>query len=149
MACEGLFLVFRVTPFARDIARSLLKEPKIYFYDTALVEGDRGAKLENLVAVSLLKDLWGRNDYLGEKWRLHYLRTKEGKETDFALVKNERIERILECKLSDNRPDKNLVYFSKKYSLSAIQLVLNARNDHLDSDIEVRKADTWLSGLFL
>ncbi len=146
---EGMFLLFRVTPFARDIARSLLKEPKIYFFDTALVEGDRGVRFENLVAVSLLKHISGLNDYRGEKWRLHYLRTKEGKETDFALVRDDRIQQIIECKLSDCRPDKNLVYFSQKYSLSATQLVCNTRHDQQFENIEIRKADDWLAGLFL
>src|SRR4029077_5708042 len=50
---EALFVVFKVTPYSKNIARSLLKEPKLYFFDTALVQGDDGAKLENIVAVSL------------------------------------------------------------------------------------------------
>jgi len=37
---EELYIIFRVTPFTGNIARSILKEPKIYFFDTALVEGD-------------------------------------------------------------------------------------------------------------
>jgi predicted AAA+ superfamily ATPase len=146
---EGLFLVFRVTPFSRDIARSLLKEPKVYFYDSAMVDGDSGARLENLVAVSLLKDLWGRNDYLGEQWCLHYLRTKEGRETDFALVKDERIHQLVECKSTDSKPDKNLLYFSSKYSLKATQLVRNLRNDHSVGEIEMRNTERFLKGLFL
>ena len=146
---EALFLVFRVPPFSRDIARSLLKEPKIYFYDTAMVNGDAGARLENLVAVSLLKDLLGRNDYLGERWRLHYLRTKEGRETDFALIKDERIHQIIECKSSDGRPDKNLFHFSSKYSLRAIQLVGNLRNDQMVRNIEMRNTGRFLEELFL
>jgi len=36
---EALYIVFRVTPFSHNIARSLLKEPKIYFFDTGLVKG--------------------------------------------------------------------------------------------------------------
>jgi uncharacterized protein len=146
---EGLFLVFRVTPFSRDIARSLLKEPKIYFYDTAMVNGDNGARLENVVAVSLLKDLWGRSDYLGEEWRLHYLRTKEGVETDFALVSNERIRHIIECKTTAGKVDKNLLYFSSKYSLKATQLCFNFRNDHTVGGIEMRSTGHFLEELFL
>jgi predicted AAA+ superfamily ATPase len=146
---EGLFLAFRVTPYSKDIARSLLKEPKIYFYDTAFVQGDSGAKLENLVAVSLLKDIWGRNDYLGEQWRLHYLRTKDGKETDFALIKNERIVQIIECKNSDHKPDQNLLYFSSKYSLNAIQLVRNLRNESMMNGIELRNTEKFLAQLLI
>ena len=114
-----------------------------------MVNGDSGAQLENLTAVSLLKDIWGRNDYLGEQWRLHYLRTKEGRETDFALVKNERICQIIECKNSDNKPDKNLHYFSKKYSLKATQLVKNIRNDHTAGGIEIKNAKMFLESLLL
>ena len=39
---EALFIVFRVTPFHHNIARSLLKEPKLYFYDTGMIKGDDG-----------------------------------------------------------------------------------------------------------
>jgi len=146
---EGMFLVFRVTPYSRDIARSLLKEPKIYFYDTAMVSADGGARLENLVAVSLLKDLWGRNDYLGEEWRLQYLRTKEGKETDFALVRDDRISHIIECKTSEGTPDGNLIYFSSKYSLTATQLSVTLRNDCTVRGIEMRSTARFLEELFL
>jgi hypothetical protein len=146
---EGLFLIFRVTPYSRNIARSIMKEPKVYFYDTGLVTGDEDAKFENFVAVSLLKDLWGRIDYLGENWQLHYLRTKEGQETDFAIVKDEQIDHIIECKVSDGRPDKNLQYFANKYSIKALQLVRNTRNNHVVNGISVINADTYLSDLFL
>ena len=63
---EALYVVFRVTPFSKNIARSLLKEPKIYFFDNGLVQGDKGAKLENLVATSLLKHVYARMDYHAE-----------------------------------------------------------------------------------
>ena len=52
---EALYIVFRVAPWHRDVARSLLKEPKIYFFDTGLVNGDAGIRLENAVAAMLLK----------------------------------------------------------------------------------------------
>lgn len=39
---EALFVVFLVRPWHRDVARSLLKEPKIYFLDTGLVKGEAG-----------------------------------------------------------------------------------------------------------
>ena len=34
---ESLFIIFKVTPYSRNIARSVLKTPKIYFYDTIRV----------------------------------------------------------------------------------------------------------------
>ena len=39
---EALYIVFRVTPHSRNLARSILKQPKIYFYDTGLVGDDPG-----------------------------------------------------------------------------------------------------------
>ena len=41
---EALYIVFRVTPYSKNIARSLLKEPKIYFFDNGLVKGNAGAR---------------------------------------------------------------------------------------------------------
>ncbi|MDP2866705.1 MAG: ATP-binding protein, partial [Elusimicrobiota bacterium] len=52
---ESLHIIFLVRPFHKNIARSLLKEPKAYFYDSGYVEGDEGLRLENTVAVSLQK----------------------------------------------------------------------------------------------
>lgn len=52
---ESLYIIFLVAPFHKNVARSILKEPKVYFYDTSFVEGDEGIKLENTCAVSLLK----------------------------------------------------------------------------------------------
>ncbi len=36
---EALYVVFTITPWHKNVARSLLKAPKIYFYDTGLVRG--------------------------------------------------------------------------------------------------------------
>ena len=80
---ESLYIIFKVTPYTKNIARSILKEPKIYFYDTGLVIGDEGKLLENHTAVSLLKESFLSSDIFGEDSALHYLRTKEGKEADF------------------------------------------------------------------
>ena len=41
--------------YSRNIARSILKELKIYFFDNGLVTVDDGTKFEKFVAVSLLK----------------------------------------------------------------------------------------------
>ena len=43
---ETLHIIFLVRPFHHNIARALLKEPKVYFYDTGLVIGDDGTRFE-------------------------------------------------------------------------------------------------------
>jgi uncharacterized protein len=120
---EALYIVFRITPHSKNIARSILKEPKVYFFDTGLVAGDSGAQFENLVATSLLKSCYAQRDYLAENYRLHYLRTKDGSEVDFALIKDDHIEKIIEVKNANGDLDRNLLSFSEKYGLPAVQIV--------------------------
>lgn len=146
---EALFIVFRVTPYSKNIARSLLKEPKLYFFDTGLVNGDEGARLENLVAVSLLKHVYAKVDYLAEDYALHYLRTKDGQEVDFALVKDQVIEQIIEVKYSDQTVSKSLHTFHQKYDLPATQLVYRLRYDRAIDAIKVVRASHFLQNLFM
>ena len=146
---ESIFVIFIVTPFSKNIARSLLKEPKIYFFDTALVQGDSGAILENLVAVSLLKAVFARVDNLAEECALHYLRTKDGKEVDFVIIKDHEIETMIEVKISDQQISKTLCLFSEKYEKQSVQLVQNIKNEYKKGTIQVRNAETYLSELLL
>lgn len=146
---KSLFVVFTVTPYSKNIARSLLKEPKIYFYDTGLVQGDEGAKLENTVAVSLLKHVSALTDSTGEDHRLHYLRTKDGLEVDFALTKNDVVEKMIEAKLSNQSLSKPLVSLHKKYAFPAVQIVKNLRQSYRKEGILIETADSFLKGLFL
>lgn len=141
---ESLYIVFRVTPHSKNIARSILKEPKIYFFDTGLVEGDEGAQFENLVAVSLMKECLAKRDYLAEDYRLHYVRTKDGKKVDFSLVRDDTVERLIEVKLSNKNIDKNLYDFCKKYSLPGWQVV-----KELSLEKRVESIDLVKAGLFL
>lgn len=146
---EALFIVFRVTPFSTNIARSLLKEPKIYFFDTGLVNSDEGACLENMVAVSLLKHVYAKVDYQAEEYVLHYIRTKDGQEVDFALVKNGHIEQIIEVKQSDQNVSKTLYAFHQKYQFPAVQIVHQLRYDRLVDSIKVMKVEHFLSELLM
>ena len=144
---ESLFIVFPVRPFSRNIARSILKEPKIYFFDTGLVHGDEGAKLENLVALCLYKYACAVEDYQGRPCRIDYLRDKEGREVDFCLVVEEKPEQIIEVKLSESLPSKHLLYFLKKYAFPATQVVLNLKREQMQQSVSIRKAADFLKSL--
>jgi Predicted ATPase (AAA+ superfamily) len=147
---EALYIVFRITPYSKNIARSILKEPKLYFYDNGLVIGDEGAKFENFAAISLIKNLSAQNDYSGRNEKLQYLRTKEGKETDFSIADSEnRLKEIIEIKLSDSQPDKNLQYFSDKYGFPAIQIVKNLKREKTIGKIKIVRAENYFRELFL
>ena len=143
---EELYIVFRVTPWTGGIARSIQKEPKIYFFDTALVEGDEGKKFENLTALALAKEAAAEEDLRGVSAALHYIRTKDGREVDFCYAKNGKRQYFLEAKLSDPNISKNLRYFCERYNSPGIQLVKNIRKEYQEG-IEVRSAEPWLRGL--
>lgn len=146
---ESIFVVFIVTPYSHNIARSLLKEPKIYFFDTGLVQGDEGAVLENLVAVSLLKSVYARVDSQAEDCSLHYLRTKDGQEVDFAVTKDKKIEAMIEVKLSEQNLSKSLLMFHQKYQYSAMQIAKYTKKEHMESGIARLNVQQYLSSLYL
>jgi hypothetical protein len=147
---ETLYIIFRVPPYAHSIARSLLKEPKIYFFDTGMVDGDAGARFENCMAVSLLKHVYGLVDYRGEAWDLRYLRTKDGREVDFCLVGKGRIDSIIECKVAERQVSGNLLYFCEKYGLKGYQVIQELRQERkIGASIEMRRAKDFLEELFL
>jgi predicted AAA+ superfamily ATPase len=143
---QELYIIFPVSPFSDNIARSLLKEPKIYFFDTALVEGNEGIKFENLVAMSLAKEAAAEEDVKGVSASLHYIRTKDGREVDFCYVRNGKAQYIMEAKLSDSSISKNLHYFCGHYNIPGIQLVKNLKRERQEG-IEVRSASAWLAEL--
>ena len=126
----------------------MLKEPKIYFFDNGLVKGEAGAQFENLIAISLLKSIYAKNDYLAEPYELRYLRTKDGLEVDFALCKDEKIETIIEAKVSDSTASKTLEYFAQKYNIKGTQVVYNLDTERTSAKgIEIRKAKKYLENL--
>jgi uncharacterized protein len=145
---EALYIVFRVHPWHRDVSRSLLKEPKIYFLDTGLVQGDEGIKLENAVAAMLLKHCHQRQDAEGKPVTLHTIRDKERNEIDFVLAEGDTVTDLVEVKLSDPIPSAYLHRMAERFApAKAVQLVATLRNVAQHGRVEVAKADAWLAGL--
>ena len=120
---EDLYVIFRITPYHKNIARSILKEPKFYFYDNGMVLGDDGKKLENLVACALLKETHRCQDVEGEDCRLHYVRNKDGQEIDFLVTRESKPERLIEVKWADDSLSPNFKKFFPKDNLKRLQLV--------------------------
>ncbi|EKD56420.1 MAG: hypothetical protein ACD_58C00197G0004 [uncultured bacterium] len=145
---ENLYVIFKVTPYSKKISRSLLKEPKYYFYDTVQVSKDNGIKLENIVAASILKELHRLEDVLGASAaKLHFLRTKDGKEIDFLVVINSKPYCLIEVKWSDDTPSKHFPHFESYFvKTKKIQLVKEIKRDKTYPDgLEIRDVVTWLS----
>ncbi len=148
---ENLYIIFRVTPYNKNIARSLLKEPKFFFYDYAYAENNDGARLENLVACALFKELQFIEDTKGIKTSLHYLRTKEGREIDFLICINQKPTHLIEIKWSDETPTKSFDHFSHFLpQAKKIQLVKElSREKTFQNGLEIRSLIPWLANLSL
>ncbi len=145
---EALFIVFVVRPWHRNIARATLQAPKVYFYDNGLVEGDEGVRFENLVACSLLKHAQYQYDVQGKEVQLHYIRTKDEAEVDFALSHGQELTHLIECKLSDDKPHKALRRFAEEFpNAQAVQLLRDLRHSFDLGRIQIQRADNWLNGL--
>jgi predicted AAA+ superfamily ATPase len=120
---EDLYVIFRVTPYHKNIARGILKEPKFYFYDNGMVIGDDGIKLENLVACALLKELHRCQDVEGENLDLHFIRNKEGQEIDFLITCDREPQQLIEVKWSDDSLSPHFKKFLPKAALKRTQVV--------------------------
>lgn len=145
---ESLYIIFLVYPFSKNIARSILKEPKVYLFDSGYVRGDDGIHFENTCAVSLLKHIYHMQDAHGKQVYLHYLRTKDKREIDFAIIENESPTQLIEVKWADANISKPLLYFKKKWEgISAVQLVCLLRQERTVKDVSIVKAEKWLSRL--
>ena len=145
---EVLYVVFLVRPYHRNVARAILKEPKVYFFDTGYVIGDEGIKWENACAAMLLKHIHFEQDVLGKPVGLHYLRTKDGAEVDFVLCQDGAPTHLIECKHTDNHPTPSLMKFAGLFSnAQSIQLVRELRQEEYRRLVSIRKGADWLAEL--
>ena len=142
---ESLYVIFVVPPYSKNLARAIIREPKIYFYDNGRVNSDNGARFENTVANALLKKLHMGQDLLGEKSQLYYLRDKEKREVDFLTVIDNKLIDMVEVKMSDDNLSQALVYFNERFKpLSPVQVIYNLTVEQNKKNIPLKKAVNWL-----
>jgi predicted AAA+ superfamily ATPase len=145
---QALYIVFTVQPWHRNIARAILQSPKVYFFDTGLVRGDQGVRLENAVAGMLQKHVHFLQDSAGKTAGLHYIRTKDGAEVDFALSEENALTQLVECKLGDSKPHRGLSRFAGQFpDAEAVQIVYGLRQEEFSNGIKITDAARWLMGL--
>lgn len=143
---ENLYVLFPVRPFHRNVARSLLKEPKYYFFDCGAVVGDTGTRLENTVALALLRELHLLEDTTGVNVALHYLRDKEKREVDFLAVVDGRPVLLVEVKTGDETFSRHLGRFSGFFPLArAVQVVHDLRRRKSSGRLEMWPAHEFLA----
>lgn len=145
---ERLYLVFIVPPYTRGLARSIRREPKVYFYDCAAALDERGARLENAVACALLKYCHWQHDAMGRRLRLHYFRDREGREVDFIVSEGPRVLWCVEVKFGDDAPHAALAYLHQRLvPQAALQLVYGLDRPQESGGIEIVSAAGWLASL--
>ncbi len=120
---EDLYVIFKVAPYHKNIARALLKEPKYYFYDNGMVQGDEGTRLENLVACALFKEIHRAQDVDGENVDLYFIKNKDGQEIDFLVTREKQPYQLVEVKWKDASLSQNFKRFLAEQSLKRVQVV--------------------------
>lgn len=118
-----VYAIFLLSPFSHKIARAVKKEKKGYFYDWGRCH-DLAKRFENYVAVELkiMVDLW-HDKGIGD-FDLMYVRTKDGKETDFLIVRNRKPWCLFEAKLQDEEVARHHLDQARALGdLSFVQLV--------------------------
>jgi predicted AAA+ superfamily ATPase len=132
---ERLDAIFRIAPYGPPRIKSVKKEQKIYFWDWARC-GSEAARLENMVALHLLRAVDWARDVEGEKLQLRYFRTRAGHEVDFVLLRAGKPWVAIEVKTSDSELAPSLRYFAERARpVLALQAVLNHPRERRLEDI--------------
>jgi predicted AAA+ superfamily ATPase len=123
---NGVYLVFTISPWHRNIKRSIIKEKKLYFFEWPLVF-DSGLRFENFLAVNLLRMAVRFTEIGLGNFEVFYIRDKEKREVDFALVKDNKPVALFEAKESDSSISKPGRFYSKKMNIPLFQIVHKAK----------------------
>jgi len=107
---KNLYFCFTIQPWSKNLSRSLIKEPKIYLWNWALIE-DPGARLENFVASHLYKAIQFWTDRGYGDYGLFYLRDKDKREVDFLVTKDRKPWFLIEAKASGDRGISRWLYY--------------------------------------
>jgi len=127
-AMELGYLIFRISPYSKRISRSLTKEKKAYFYDWTRLN-DPAKQFENYVAVEIktLLELW--TDAGIASFEMNFLRNRDGKETDFLILRDQEPWMMLEAKLSSTTIDYH--HRKNRKLLGSVPFVQVVRQDNI------------------
>jgi len=121
---ERFYFIIRLAPFGSPRIRAIKKEMKHYHFDWSVVQ-DPGARLENCVAIHLLKWVQYQRDTRGLELELNYFRDQEQREVDFIITERRKPVVAIEVKVRDSDPTRSLRYFKSKFpEVDAVQLYL-------------------------
>lgn len=120
---ENTYIIKLVRPYSKNIRSELFKTPKIYFYDTGIMQMLWLKELQkkvigNVFETAVFAEL--ARKYGGQS--VFYWRTKDKKEIDFILkIKNEILP--VEVKLNfEQFSPANVNYFNKEYNINGYRI---------------------------
>ena len=108
--------------------------------ETALGRGDPLTLLSGAILrrPHLLKKTPFMEDLDGHRYELRYIRDKEGREVDFALVKEGQVQELIEAKVAEKNVTRSLRYYAGRLEpKEATQVVANLRKPYSDGKISV------------
>lgn len=133
---EKNYACFRILPFGPAKIRAVKKSKKLYFWDWSMVD-KYSARLENLVAMHLLRLCNWLTDLYGKKAELRFFRTTREHEVDFVLLINNKPFMAVEVKESDTSLDSNLAYLLEHINIPyAFQLHFSDTDFHRELRIK-------------
>jgi len=124
--CEdGCLFMLQPHDFGSD--RNFRKRRKFFFQDAARV-ADTHAALVNQVAIALRQAC----DASEGRLRLAYIRDKEKRAIDFALVRDGKVATLVQVRRINRRPDRVLAYYLRRLGAEqAVQIVGHGQEDTL------------------
>lgn len=140
---ERLFIVFKITPYFKNVIRSIRKQPKYFLYDWSQVT-DKGCRFENFVAGHLWKAVQVWTDLGEANLSLHFVRDRDHREVDFLIAKDQKPILLVECKISETQISEPLQYFSNRLGCPGVQLTLESGMRKQTGNILLVSADQWL-----
>ena len=125
---SDFYLAFKISPYSKNIKRSLLKASKVYLYDWTSIK-DKAKRFENYVASEIQTLLHFWMEASGEKHSLFYIRNKEKQETDFLILKENKPWLLIEAKYSDGPVARH--HYDISSALGNIPLVQVCREENV------------------
>lgn len=155
---ESSFIVFLLKPYHKNFNKTIVKRPKVYFYDTALVcyllgiynkttlqtHPLKGAIFETMIVSEVIK----QKHHSGSRDKHYYWRTKTGQEVDLVIEKEDLTLNPIEIKSGSTITKayfKNLEYFRKVANIeTGIILYAGKERQLMSSGMEVINWKTWI-----
>jgi hypothetical protein len=148
---DVLYYCFTIRPFAGRLSRALRAEPKVFLFDTLRIPAELESKrLENQVALHLLKACCYWTDTAQGEWELRFVRTREKREVDFLVLRDRKPWMLVECKSRETDPARDLVLFTGLLKpVHSFQLVTDESIDRFypEHGIRVLGYERFLAGL--